>query len=589
MNRWHSTALRELPLPSGRHIRGLIHSFSPAERLLFVVLLAAFCISAITLLYQTSAALMVEVPSVGGELTEGVIGTPRFINPLLAVSSADRDLSALIYAGLMKPTPEGTLEAELAESFSISENGRTYDFVLRQDATFHDGEPVTADDVIFTIKLVQDPALKSSLFANWEGVAVEKINEHAVRFVLEEPYAPFLENTTIGILPEHLWKHASIDEIAFSNYNVEPVGAGPYQMDSITRNDAGIPEQYALNRFSDYVLGAPNLSRIKLRFYRNEQELVEAMQNGIINAIAGLTPSRLAQLTRDSEHRILTAPLPRIFGVFFNKNRNEVFARKEVREALNLALGKQRIVNEVLGGYGSVIDSPLPLGVLPEEASEIKSADDAATSTPVVAHFEEAESLLRRNGWERNEHGIWERETEDSYHRLSFTLSTANTSDLHRAAQIVAEEWERFGAEVDLTVYEPSDLTNNIIRPRRFDALFFGEIVGRELDLFAFWHSSQRNDPGLNIAGYTNIAADALLTQGRVESDREKRLAAYAQFEEEIRNDQPAVFTHSPDFIYVVPGGLSGIDISSVTVPSERFINVHEWFMETNRVWNFLN
>ena len=172
--------------------------------------------------------------------------------------------------------------------------------------------------------------------------------------------------------------------------------------------------------------------------------------------------------------------------------------------------------------------------------------------------------------------------------RLEFSIATSNSEELKSAAKIIKENWEQIGAKVTLNFFDTSDLNQNVIRPRSYDALFFGEIVGRDLDLFAFWHSSQRNDPGLNVALYTNIKADKLLENARTLSTLEERLKKYKEFAQEVEKDTPAVFVYSPDFIYVVPREMQGVDLRPVTIPSDRFLNITEWYTEVDRVWKAL-
>lgn len=566
------------PLPTPK--RAWWRRLTLVQKIVGGVLLLGVVLIGYTLINRLSVSFLVEVPAVGGSFTEGVIGTARFVNPTLAISNADRDLTELVFAGLLKAGSEG-LEPELAESYSISNDGQTYRFILKDNITFHDGTPVTADDVIFTIETVQNPALKSPHFANWEGIGVNKISEREVAFTLPEPYAPFLENTTLGILPKHLWEFATVEEASFSTLNTNAVGAGPFKIERIKSNDAGIPFEYTLTRFSEYALGAPHIKNVVIRFYRNEEALLEAYQSGEVDSVAGLTPQSLATLV-SYRPTILTSPLPRIFAVFYNKNRSQIFTHHEVRAALDLAANKEAIVDQVLGGFGDVIDSPVPTDVLAK--LELEATTDPL---PEADQVSQAASLLRADGWVKNpEDGIWERETDDSYERLSFGLATADTPELQKAAEMLASQWRSFGAEVNLTVYDAATLKNDIIRPRRYDALFFGEIVGRELDLYAFWHASQRDDPGLNIALYTNVTANKALERARAEADEESRLEHYATFVTEVRDDNPATFLYSPQLIYITSPTINNISVDTAANPSERFMNVHRWYIETNRVWN---
>ena len=573
---------KSFQLPKSDLIRHTIRHFSHSEQMLFGFLVIVFVVSFLIIISDVNRYLLVELPSEGGSLLEGIVGSPRFINPLLAISNADRDLSSLIYSGLMRAQTDGTLIYDLAESHSVSEDGLTYTFRLRTDGKFHDGEPVTSDDIVFTIKRVQDTSLKSPKRASWEGVTIESISEYEVRFTLEQPYAPFLENTTLGILPEHIWSDADSEQFTFSQFNIEPVGSGPYRISKIKKDESGIPVSYELKPFSQYTLGRPNISSIIMRFYSNENQLVDAYLNKEISAFNSVTSKNLALVELNTKSlRIERVSLPRIFAVFFNQNQAPVLANKEVREAFNITLDRKRLIKEVLGGNGIPINGPIPPGI-------IRPSHVSTQSESEITPRSRAIKLLEKNKWRVNEEsGIFERKTKGGVETLTFSLATSDVPELKAAAQIIVQEWNSIGADVNLKIFEMGDLNQNVIRPRKYDALFFGEIVGRELDLFAFWHSSQRNDPGLNIALYANITADKLLEDVRTITDYSKRMTKYREFEQEIAKDIPAIFVYSPDFIYIVPKNINGLKLGSVTTPNERFLNVYQWYIETDSVWSF--
>ena len=552
-------------------------AFSLTERIVFIAVAGIFAVSTFFLLVELNTALTIPVPTDGGSLTEGVIGVPRFINPLLAISDADRDLTALVYSGLMKVSGAGVLVGDLAESYEISENNLMYTFHIRPDATFQDGTPVTAEDVVFTIKKAQDPNIKSPRRASWEGVAIEKTNDLTVVVKLKTPYPPFLENTTIGILPSHIWKNVDATQFTFSQFNIEPIGSGPYKVASVKRTAGGIPLSYTLIPFKNYVQGKAYISSITTKFYTNEDGLIDAYERGEINSINSISPHSALAL-KALGARVESVPLPRVFAVFFNQDKVPAFTYPEVRKALVETLDRNRIVQEVLSGYGAPLSSPLP-----------QSLFGAATNTErdLNAEIESARALLEKNGWKANAtDGVFEKTVKKVVVRLEFTIATSNTTELKAGAKIIKENWERVGAKVSVTYFDASDLNQNVIRPRSYDALYFGEIVGRDLDMFAFWHSSQRNDPGLNVALYTNITADKLLEKARSTALRTDQIALYQEFAKEIEKDYAAAFVYSPDFVYVLPKNISGVNLSSVTIPSDRFINSNEWYIETDRVWN---
>lgn len=555
-------------------IMNIVRSFSLTEKTLFVIFSIVFIFSGLTLLYKVNKSFLVEVPDYGGSLTEGVVGSPRFINPLLASSDTDRDLTSLIYSGLMKIDDQGKLVPDIAESYTVSDDELNYVFKLKNNITFHDGKKLTADDVVFTIEKAQDPELKSPREANWIGVKVEKIDETTVAFTLKQAYAPFIQNTTIGILPKHIWSDATIEEFPFSQYNIKPVGTGPYKVESVSQNDSGLPKEYKLVSFGKYALGKPFITNINIKSYTNEKEIITAYKNGDIESLHSISPKQLPNLDVGKDE-ILLSPLPRIFGVFLNQNVAGVFVYKEVREALDMSADKKAIIDGVLDGYGQIIDSPVP----------VKEISNNTNTEDINIRVEKAKELLTKNGWKQNSAGIFEKKDKKGTVRLSFSISTGNAPELKEAAYLLQKQWQLIGANVEVKIFEIGDLNQNIIKPRKYDALLFGEIVGRDMDIYPFWHSSGRLSPGLNIAMYANVKADKLLENIRKTSDESEKQTYIDSFNKEIKNDIPAIFTYSPYFIYVMPKKVQNVNLGLLTNPGERFVDVHKWYIETNNVW----
>lgn len=553
----------------------ILRNFSFKKKILFFVLAMIFATTSFSLLWKITSVFMTEIPARGGSLTEGIIGTPRFINPVLAISDADRDMTNLVYSGLLRPDNKGNLIPDLAEKFEVSDNGLSYTFTLKPDLVWQDGKPITVDDIIFTIQQAKDPSVKSPRRASWEGVGVEKIDDRSVLFSLEKPYVPFLENTTIGTLPKHIWKEATAEQMSFSEFNISPIGSGPYKIKKINKNSSGIATSYELISNNEFALGKPHIKNLILRFYPSEKDMVNAYIKGNIEAVSAIAP-QTAEKIKKGNTNLKTLSLPRVFGVFFNQNNTAIFSQKEVRETLNLAVDKQRIIDEVFRGFGAKIDYPIPAGTF----GALPSEEDSFSP-------EKARTLLLKNGWTFNEkEKIWEKKIKRDVLRLEFSLSTSDAPDLKQTAELLKSMWEEIGAAVKIKIFEIGDLNQNIIRPRKYDALLFGEVVGRDPDPFAFWHSSQRNDPGLNIALYTNIKVDKLLEQARTISDDNERRKKYEEFQKEVVKDMPAVFLFSPKFIYLLPNHVKGTEeTESITTPSERFSQIYKWHIKMDKVW----
>jgi len=561
---------RHITFPFIKKLEDAYKTFSTAEKTIFLILLLAILIISAILFSKLYSSMQKEVPSKGGVYTEGIIGIPRFINPLLAVSDADRDLTNLIYSGLLKPTKEGGLIPDLAESYLISSDNRTFDFILKPNLKFHDDKPLTTADIEFTIKKAQDPLIKSQKKSAWDGVTVNVIDEKHIQFVLKQSYAPFLENATLGILPKHIWKDVNAEQFTFSVFNVEPVGSGPYKISKLKFDSARTPTEYKLIPFEHYTLNKPFISKLNIRLYQSEIDLISAFEDNEINAIGGIDPN-IADEYAKKGFKISTAKLPRVFGVFFNQNQNEALLSSAVRQALNMSVDRNILVNEVLKGYGFPITKPY----LEDESTETRP------------DIEGAKKILEKNGWVINtETGFREKKLKDRSLSLAFTIATGEKNDLKSTAEILKNQWKEIGADVSISVYENGDLNQNIIRPRKYDALLFGEIVGRDFDLYPFWHSSQRNDPGLNIALYANMQTDKLLEELRLESDKKKKQEILSKIGTEIEKDTPAIFIYSPKYIYIADQKTQAIDLGYISLPNERFMDIQKWYKDTNKVWD---
>src|SRR5574343_477640 len=418
--------------------------------------------------------------------------------------------------------------------------------------------------------------LKSPKKADWSGVIVKKINNKEIQFILKQPYSPFISNTTIGILPKHIWKNLDTDQFIFSKFNLKPIGSGPYRVEETTSDKNGIPTTYSLSSFSKFYNKEPYISKINLKFYSNKKLALEAFNSGEIESFAGFSIKETANIASTTENiTVIHNPSPRIFGIFFNQNSSPVLANKEVRQALNMVVDKDQIIKDVLYGYVVSIDGPLP-------DSSINNKN-YSTST-----IDSAQTLLKNSGWQKNKDGILEKKADKKSgvqtQLLEFSISTTDSEDLKKVAEIVRASWEKLGAKVNVKVFEYGDLSQNVIKTRKYDALLFGEIVSKNLDLYAFWHSSQKNYPGLNVAMYVNSKADKILEDTRVESEDKDKENLYATFEKIIREDVPAVFLYSPEYTYILPNKIKGYENTHMSNPFDRFYGIEKWYIETDYI-----
>ena len=571
--------IRNLKLPSKSQINSVFLAFSKKEKIVFVTLLFVLLFSTLAILQGINKYFMVTIPSRGGSLSIGVVGIPRFINPILANSLADQDLVSLIYSGLLRKNEDGVLIPDLAEKYEISKDNLSYTFTLKDNLYFQDGTPITALDVLFTINKAKDLTIKSPRKVDWDGVNIEKVDEKTIKFTLKQPYASFLENMTLGIMPAHIWDNSVME---LNDANIDPIGSGPYMINAISKQSSGIIDSYELVPFKKFVLGEPYIKNVNLYFYKNEDDLTNALINNSIDQISSITPLDAENL-KERNFQIESFVLPRIFGLFFNQNQNQIFTDKIVLNAINQAIDKNKIVKDVLLGYGNVIDGPIPLNMTEYHKSDI--TDDTTRGDML----QKVQNDLSKDGWKTGTDGFLEKTSvvkkKKTTTELEFSISTSNVEELTQTAELIKEDLAAIGIKVDIKTFEIGNLNQNVIRPRKYDALLFGELINNESDLFAFWHSSQRKDPGLNVAMYTNAKVDKILEDAAVTVDAQSRIDKYTQFSAEIEKDMPAVFLYSPDFIYTVSKNLKNFKVDNIISPEDRYLNAYSWYTETDNVW----
>ena len=639
------------------------------EKQAFSIFFILFILSSISLSFSFYNKNTEIKPAMGGIYTEGLVGQPRFINPVYAMTNdVDRDITEIVFSGLMKYNGEGNIVKDLAEDFEIKEDGKVYEFSTREGLLWSDGEKLTTDDIIFTIETIQNPDYKSPLRAQWLGVEIERISDYKIRFKLKKPSFVFLENTTLKILPKHIWQKISLENFTLSNYNLEPVGSGPYQLEKTEKNKAGFIESITLARNENYSGKGQFLSKIRLKFFKDEKDLIKAIDRKEIDGFSLIDPENYSELPQGN-FSVHTIVFPRYLAVFLNVEKSEILKNQEIRKALNLGVNKEEFLNNILSGYGKIIDSPLmpevygysaPLEIyefdleqakqilekagfedldkdgfrekyiekdpafkfslvlnLKSEGKEVEELQRCLTkdsdiypdgeitgyfgnlTKQAVIKFQEKysadilEPLGLSSGTGKVGSSTIKKLNEVCFSSskekipLQFSLVTVDQPQLIKIADLLKNQWEELGVKIDIETVSIAILERDFIKPREYDSLLFGEVLGSTPDLFPFWHSSQKNDPGLNLSMYKNEEADNYLEKGRSSSDPEVRKENYEKFQNILIEDSPAIFLYSPDYLYVINQKIKGAEIQLITDPSKRFSEIQDWYIETKRVWNF--
>jgi peptide/nickel transport system substrate-binding protein len=509
----------------------------------------------------------------GGTYIEGVAGTPNIVNPLFnQFNPVDRDLSALIFNGLARADERGVIKPDLARSWDISPDGLIYTFTLRSDVTWSDGAPFSAADVVYTIQTIQSsdyPGL-TDIASLWRTVAITEVNPTTVRMQLSEPFAPFLDYVTIGILPSHLLQDISASDLPTAQFSRQPIGTGPFVLDELTSDHA------SLSPNPRYYGQRPYLGTLQFKFYKDGEEAVlAAYERGEIEGIAQVTPELLERARALPKLDLQSAQLSGLTLVFFNLSKPQ-FQDKLVRQALLYGMNRQKIIDKVLQGQGILGSGP----ILPNSWAY----DEAIKKYPYDPL--RAAELLDQAGWkDTNADGVREKGGD----QLAFTLVT-NTDDPTRAqiAQQLADDWKAIGANVQVQLVPSPSLVQDSLRPRNFDAVLFGVAqLPADPDPYALWHSTQtpdKSDAGRNYSGWENPAADDLLQEARRTTDLAARTDLYRQFQTLFMDDVPAAILYYPVYTYGIDQRLHGVQLAPLLDASDRFRNISQWYINTRRV-----
>lgn len=557
-----------------------VHKFySEREILVTKISLSLFLISLTVLSLNFYFTHLQIVPATGGEYVEAVVGTPTYINPIFSqTNSVDQDLSHLIFSSLVSVNKNGEIVPDLVESFTIDDTQTTYTFILKPDLTWHDGLSLTASDVAFTFQSIKDSNFKSPLYNTFRNVQIKLVDERTIQLILPEPFAPFISLLTFGILPEHLWQEIDPSHATLAELNLKPIGSGPYQFSSLVKDKKGNIKEYSLKRFDKWYGTGPFVENINFKFFATLDEAITNVKDGNADGVGLIANTQNSELANQGDKISHQLSLPQYTAIFFNQGNNSALTDKSVREALALATNREQIIANTFANSAEPINDPL------------------LTKSTAVFDSAQAEAKLESAGWKKV---LTEDQIQTPYIRqkrlkagetpttLEIKLTTVQKEENIKAAETIREQWQAVGVKVNLEIVDITEIQKNIIKPRAYEALLFGQILGGDQDPYPFWHTSQANDPGLNLALYSNKDADKLLEEARRTTNQDVRSKDYAAFAEKLQADIPAIFLYSLKFTYFLPNKIQGMAGTSIKQASDRFSTVNEWYIKTKKSIKF--
>ncbi len=550
------------------------------KRLRWQILVVAvtIVIVALLLLSQQPVSIVTSPEAAsGGIYTEALIGSMGRLNPMLDWNnSADRDVNRLIFSGLIRFDSHGLPQPDLAESWGTSSDGTLYNFSIRPGAVWHDGEPVTADDVIFTIELIKS---SGSLFPQdikdlWSQIEIKRFNDKTLQFKLPEPFSPFLDYVTFGILPKHLLETVPADQLANAEFNLQPIGTGPYKFDRILTSGGQI-SGVVLNVNKDYYLPAPFIEQVVFRFYPNSAAAFDAYQQGEVLGVSQLTNDVLQQALIEPAFSVYTSRLPQMGLVFLNLNNPGVpFLQSEkVRRALLLGINRKNIVSHIMQGQAIIADGPILPGswAYYDEIEKFDYDPDAAAV------------LLKEDGYAIPAGGGDVRAKDGQF--LSFTLIHPDDTLHTQIAQAIQSDWALIGVQIELQAVSYDSLINDFLTTRNYQAVLADLNTARtpDPDPYLFWHQSEATG-GQNYSQWDNRTASEFLETARTATNFEDRARLYRNFQVLFAKDMPSLPLYYPVYSYGVDVQVQGVQVAPMLYDvSDRFALIAEWFLVTRR------
>ncbi|MBU4256853.1 peptide ABC transporter substrate-binding protein [Patescibacteria group bacterium] len=546
------------------------------------------------------------VPISGGEYTEGLVGAPKYINPLYAnVSDVDNDIAGLVFSSLFKHDGNGKLVNDLAEEYKISGDNKIYTFKIRQDVKWHDGSDLTIDDIIFTFNAIKDSQYKSPLRASFGGVEIKKIDEEIMEFTLSEPYAAFLELLTFGILPQNLWQQIPPGAANLAELNLKPVGSGQYKFKSLVKDKSGNIRSYNLVVNDSYYDKEPHIENLNFKFFPGFSEAAAALNEGLVDGISYLPRQIKEEIIAQDHLNYYQLNLPQLTALFFNEQSDSALKDKKTRQALLMAIDKNKIISQILNDEARLADSPIlpdSFAYNPEikkyqydKETAAKLLDEAGWIAAEITDEDIAKAKDDANSDDENKKkqaeaklamgkGKW-RSKDNEF--LTVDLTTVDNKENNEVAEIIKNFWQELNIKTNVEIIAASQIQNDIIKPRNFTVLLYSIVVGADPDPYVFWHSSQINERGLNITNYSNKEVDQLLEDARLTNDIEVRKEKYKKFQEIIAEDAPAFFLYSPVYTYVQAKKIKGFAVNIILMPRDRFANIADWYVSTGRkiIW----
>ena len=542
------------------HIQeNIIERVSHIRRIRLLILEWSLLVLAIIMLSITQAFWYVDSYSTegwakGGTYTEATLGKVSSMNPLFATTSSEKVLSKLMFSTLAAPDYSGHTGPALASSITVDDTGEKWTVKLRDGLKWSDGEPITNADVLYTVKVLQSSSVSTSYSSNLSGVKVTEEGE-SLLFTLPAPYANFSSALNFPILPSHVLSEVEPAQLLESLFSTTPVTSGPFSYNASQNVGTSGEKIVYLNKNPGYYGGEPYLDSFVVHAYLSTDDIIEAINNGSVTATAELLPTDADEVNSSLIER--QTSLSAGVYAFFNTKQG-VLSNKTIRKALQSGIDLESL-RAPLGD-----EPPLNYPLLASQV-DISKYPELPEYNPDYAKDAITKAKLGSD--------------------VKIRMATTNAGYFPALAENLKYQIENLGIDVEVSLYSPGqEFLLNVIRPRNYDILIYEIELGADPDLFAYYHSSQANESGLNLSNYSNGIASDLLLAARSTIDPKLRAAKYESFLEHWVEDAPAMGIYQVNLSYFVGKNIRTFsEDDRLVTPVDRFVDVSFWSTEKVR------
>lgn len=504
---------------------------------------------------------------IGGKVTYASFADAQNLLPYASNDAVSSNIRGFIYDGLLSQDDKLNPIPNVAYKWDVSPDGMTYTFYMRKDVKFHDGKPMTADDVVFSFQVYMNPnTINAYKYAFEDLEKVEKVDDYTVRMKLNKKNVLFMYSSPpyAAIMPKHKFPNGIEDYNKNVKLHRAPIGSGPFKF-----KEWKTAERIVLEANKDYFQGRPYLDQIIMRILPDANVEVLNLLKGSVDFVETIQPKQVAEVTKNKNLKVIKHDTARYDYIGWNMDL-PIFSDVKVRQALAYGLNRQALVDKIMLGNATLAVSNFH----PSEVFHNKSLK------PYPYDVKKANELLDAAGWKMGKDGIREKDGKKFEIEIAYNNGNKIREAIAAAAQ---QDWKKIGVKATPRSYDFT-IQSEKIQAGEIEMWIGAWSLGTNPDKTGLFHSSTAPvvkdgkvvSKGNNTSRVRDKKVDEILDKFKLEPDANKRIAMYQELGKIMYDNQYNLFLYHPAAFTGMNKKLSGVKISMYDV----FYNVIDWYWE---------